>query len=113
MARRNNFDSVKEMKKMLNETRKLTLENFILPEEETEVSSEEAAVEDEPQHTREDVNNIESELIQIRKIALSVINRLADQPTSDSYNTMKRIWSLVDKAIDDKNTTASNKELDY
>lgn len=112
MRKQDNFNSVKEMKKMLNEARKLTLENFILPEEETEVTKEEVPVKEEPQSSKEDLNNIEAELIQIRKIALSVINRLADQPTSESYNTMKRIWSLVDKAIDDKNSFAT-KETDY
>lgn len=54
------------------------------------------------------ISDIEKELIQIRKIALSVINRLADQTSSESYDTMKRIWSLVDKAIESKNDESKN-----
>ena len=43
----------------------------------------------QPQQT--EISGIEKELTQIRKIALSVINRLADQPTSEGYNTMKKV----------------------
>ena len=50
------------------------------------------------------MSSIEKELTQIRKIALSVINRLADQPTSEDYNTMKKIWNLVDRAIETNNS---------
>ena len=50
---------------------------------------------------------IEKELTQIRKIALSVINRLADQPTSEDYNTMKKIWNLVDRAIESNNSESN------
>ena len=52
------------------------------------------------QTNTEDMSSIEKELTQIRKIALSVINRLADQPTSPQYDTMKKIWNMVDKAIE-------------
>jgi predicted transcriptional regulator len=52
------------------------------------------------QRNSNDMSSIEKELTQIRKIALSVINRLADQPTSPQYDTMKKIWNMVDKAIE-------------
>ena len=65
-------------------------------------------MEDTHQEKRGDMSDIEKELIEIRKIALSVINRLADQTSSESYDTMKRIWSLVDKAIESKNTEMKN-----
>ena len=100
MRRRDNFKEVNDMRKMLSETKRLTLEHYILPEEDS--FEEEMPQEDDilPQDDGRDVTGIEKELTQIRKIALSVINRLADQPTSPQYDTMKKIWNMVDKAIE-------------
>lgn len=103
--RKDNFAAINEMKQMLGTVKKLTLESFIMPEEDTSYDEEtpevpaEETVEQEPQMDNE-VSGIEKELTQIRKIALSVINRLADQPTSSQYDTMKKIWNMVDKAIE-------------
>ena len=101
MRRRDNFKEVNDMRKMLSETKRLTLEHYILPEEDS--FEEEMPQEDDvlpQQEVDNDVTGIEKELTQIRKIALSVINRLADQPTSPQYDTMKKIWNMVDKAIE-------------
>ena len=107
--KKDNFPAIDEMRKMLTETKRLTLENFIMPEEDEYddmPSMRGGQPDDEEEILRGNdsgIANIEKELIQIRKIALSVINRLADQTSSESYDTMKRIWSLVDKAIESKN----------
>lgn len=107
--KRDNFPAIDEMRKLLTETKRLTLENFIMPEEDEYddmPSMRGGQPDDEEEILRGNdsgIANIEKELIQIRKIALSVINRLADQTSSESYDTMKRIWSLVDKAIESKN----------
>ena len=53
---------------------------------------------------KDDITGIEKELTQIRKIALSVINRLADQPTCPQYDTMKKIWNMGDKASEQPQT---------
>jgi len=100
MRRKNNFNDVNNLSHMLTEMKKLTLEHYILPEEDS--FEEEIPQEDDvlPQDKGSDVTGIEKELTQIRKIALSVINRLADQPTSNQYDTMKKIWNMVDKAIE-------------
>ena len=103
MRKRDNFAEINEMRKMLSEVKSLTLENFIMPEEDSfeEETPIEADNEEEVLHTNpNDMSSIEKELTQIRKIALSVINRLADQPTSPHYDTMKKIWNMVDKAIE-------------
>lgn len=105
---KDNFGAINEMRNSLNKIKKLTLESFIMPEEETygeeDVTQETPQEEDEvAKQDIQGLSNIEKELIEIRKIALSVINRLADQTNSESYDTMKRIWSLVDKAIESKN----------
>lgn len=107
MRKRDNFAEINEMRKMLSEVKSLTLENFIMPEEDSfeEETPIEADNEEEVLHTNpNDMSSIEKELTQIRKIALSVINRLADQPTSEDYNTMKKIWNLVDRAIETNNS---------
>lgn len=109
--KKDNFSAINEIREMLGTTKKLTLESFIMPEEDdsfvdTDTNSDETVVLQDTvgnETRQDDVSNIEKELIEIRKIALSVINRLADQTTSESYDTMKRIWSLVDKAIESKN----------
>ena len=107
MRKRDNFAEINEMRKILSEVKSLTLENFIMPEEDSfeEETPIEADNEEEVLHTNpNDMSSIEKELTQIRKIALSVINRLADQPTSEDYNTMKKIWNLVDRAIETNNS---------
>ena len=102
MRKKDNFKEINDLRKMLTETKRLTLEHYIIPEEHDSFEDEMTEMEDEmPQeYSENDVTGIEKELTQIRKIALSVINRLADQPTSPQYDTMKKIWNMVDKAIE-------------
>jgi hypothetical protein len=107
MRRKNNFNDVRSLSNMLTEMKKLTLEHYILPEEDSfddEMPERETRMPQEDdilqQDSEKDISGIEKELTQIRKIALSVINRLADQPTSPQYDTMKKIWNMVDKAIE-------------
>lgn len=107
MIRNRKFTAIDEMKRMLNGTKRLTLESFIMPEEDEYFEEdsypsrkEERYAQETPQQTGQQISGIEKELTQIRKIALSVINRLADQPTSPQYDTMKKIWNMVDKAIE-------------
>lgn len=113
MKRKDNYNEVNELRNTLSKIKKLTLESFIMPEEdsfeEEDYGDEEILSNNEEMPMeRGGISDIEKELIQIRKIALSVINRLADQTSSESYDTMKRIWSLVDKAIESKNQEMGN-----
>lgn len=115
--RNKNREAINEMRLMLGENKSLRLENFVMPHMENEEGSfeeggdEERFNEEPPVNSNSDVDNavddksedisgIEKELTQIRKIALSVINRLADRPTCPQYDTMKKIWNMVDKAIE-------------
>ena len=106
-----------EMNLMLNKP-SLTLENFIIPEKIGEDYSEEdmdvemngqephfsSQEEKLPQeHQGGGMKEIEKELTEIRKIALSVITRLADNPSTENYVLMKKIWNTVDKAIENTN----------
>ena len=122
VMKRTNFAAINEIREMLGTTKKLTLESFIMPDEDASYTRREAQADERvaPQDNVEEfskeekqgdgvanISGIEKELTQIRKIALSVINRLADRPTSEDYNTMKKIWNLVDRAIE-SNSSESN-----
>jgi hypothetical protein len=105
--KRDNFPAINELREMLGTTKKLTFESFIMPEKDAsyrDVAPQDNVGEFPKGEKQEDrgvnISGIEKELTQIRKIALSVINRLADQPTSPQYDTMKKIWNMVDKAIE-------------
>lgn len=116
--RNKNRETIEEMKMMLDENRSLTLENFVMPHEEEQhqgdMMNDNSFDEEPPMHDtdddnlegeeKDDITGIEKELTQIRKIALSVINRLADKPTCPQYDTMKKIWNMVDKAIEQPQT---------
>lgn len=43
---------------------------------------------------------VKKEIDEIRKIALQTIARLAEDPTSESYQMMKKIWVMCDKALE-------------
>lgn len=118
-------DTINELKLMLNDKPSITLENylnetFILPEnyDESEEYGEEPSQMDpsrmQPSRMKQEqpvdnkISGIEKELTQIRKIALNVITRLADQPSSEQYLLMKKIWNTVDKAIENGNEKTEN-----
>lgn len=107
MKKQSNRELIDEMKLMLEDKPKLTLESFVMPHME---ENEEGHYEEEPSEEGVEAMNepemvadnsgIEKELTQIRKIALSAINKLADRPTSNQYKIMKQIWNSVDKATE-------------
>ena len=113
---------ISEMKLMLNDKPKLTLESFIMPESfddnlgdgidsfDEEEMEKPSQIEKDIQPQQTEISGIEKELTQIRKIALSVINRLADQPTSEGYNTMKKVWNLVDRALESNSTNGNTQD---
>ena len=114
--KKDNFSAINEIREMLGTTKKLTLESFIMPDEDVSYTDETVVPQDNieklPKEEKQvdssiNISGIEKELTQIRKIALSVINRLADQPTSEDYNTMKKIWNLVDRAIESNNSESN------
>ena len=115
MSTKNVKELISEMNLMLKKP-SLTLENFIMPENIGDDYSDEGEINDYPTHNQEQptetmpqhkeeggMKEIEKELTQIRKIALSVITRLADNPSSENYVLMKKIWNTVDKAIENTN----------
>ena len=107
MKKQSNREIIDEMKLMLEDKPSLTLESFVMPhtheneEEQYDGEEQEPNIHiEEPEEMTADNSGIEKELTQIRKIALSAINKLADRPTSNQYKVMKQIWNQVDKATE-------------
>lgn len=104
-----------ELKKMLDESRKQKdkklLEGYLSEEdfdpemrqsegEFKEDSDDEKKTETDVIAQEKGILPIKNEIDQIRQIALSTIARLAENPVSESYQMMKKIWMMCDKAIE-------------
>lgn len=114
----NSKDLITEMQLMLNKRNpKLTLENMIfsdLSEEDMDDYYGDEEVPENTPHMEEkpvsgDVDITET-INNIRQMALKAIAKLADDPTSEQYQLLKKIWNLVDKTFeaDKKNGTETN-----
>lgn len=113
LNRRDNINSVREMRKSLSKMRNLTLENFILPDED-EYEGDEMPQGEEIMRRDEEQNGFTEEIkqaiVQIRKISISVIAKLADNPMSEGYTFMKRVLDMSDKAMESINNGNENKQ---
>lgn len=108
---RTNIKVVNEMKNHLNNMKKLTLEHFVLPTDDDidnnflEDETNDDEIDDNLVDGKEIDKGIESDLMQIRKIALNAINRYSDRTVSTEYEIMKKIWSMVDKTLEQLTNT--------
>ena len=116
---------LQELKEMLNENsksfgkkRKKKLLEGILSEDDFDTSMEQGYPTQQPQGgedfplqgmeggkgdamaQEQGILPIKNEIDQIRQIALKTIARLAENPVSESYQMMKKIWMMCDKAIE-------------
>lgn len=102
---------INEMKQMVHKP-KLTLESMIFSgmdeTDDNQYGDEfETEVEDKPQETDMETKGsigINGALNKIRQISLEAIAKLADNPTSEEYQILKKIWNTVDKAFESKKT---------
>ena len=112
--RKDNIDSVKKMRESLTKMRNLTLENFIMPDEGEFEEHEGPANEDEIIRNQQEGNGFTEEIkqaiVQIRKISIGVIAKLADNPMSEGYTFMKRVLDMSDKAMESINNGNENKQ---
>ena len=110
MKKKQDIDSkqlISEMSQMLRKP-KLTMENMIFSDvnedgfEDTEDFSEAQPEENEdiPQNTN-DVD-VTDTINKIRQLSLQAIAKLADNPTSEQYQLLKKVWNLVDKSFEAK-----------
>lgn len=102
---------IKELDDMLQNERKLTIESIVFNENEdnTEMDnyvddeySEEDNTDDEYSQEPNVSSGIQDKINQIRQICLQTISELADNPTSNEYDLMKKIWNLCDKTLEGK-----------
>lgn len=112
--RQDNIDChrlIEEMRQQLHNKRRLRLESFMLPEESPmdrapqphrEAPAPQMQNDEQMQAEKEKqtLMGVQGEINQIRQIALKTISRLSDCPTSESYNFMKKIWNMCDKAME-------------
>lgn len=111
--KKQNIDSkqlISEMKQLLSKP-KLTVENMIFsdvneedfekPEEFNDGYKEEKEIETVPEESRSEID-VTDTINKIRQLALQAIAKLADDPTSDQYQLLKKVWNLVDKAFENK-----------
>lgn len=111
---------IKEMKQMLGKKRNLTVESLVFNEAEEGYGYDdydEMPTENEYEvelDTPSKSSGIESEvrpmIDQIRKMTLQGISKLAEHPESETYNTLKKIWQLVDKATESQNKSSVNEK---
>lgn len=104
---------IRELQEMLksNEPKKKLLEGYISEEDFDTLDGGEMPEEDFPLDgmqggsgdelaQEQGILPIKNEIDQIRQIALKTIARLAENPVSESYQMMKKIWMMCDKAIE-------------
>lgn len=97
---------IEAMRQEMQKGKKLTLENFLMPE-----ASEDspAGPQSEPQPSATvpergvNMQMAADKLNQIRRIALEGVRELADDPTSEAYIMFKKIWNMCDKASESGN----------
>lgn len=106
---------ITEMKQMLGNKKNLTVESLVFNEGEEDYDFSEENDEQIPSENEYEIemdntdcnNTIEAEvkpmIDQIRKMALQGIAKLAEHPECETYTTLKKIWQMVDKAIETQN----------
>ena len=118
-----NIDSkqlISEIKQLLSKP-KLTVENMIFsdvneedfekPDEFNDGYEEEKEVETVPEESGSEVD-VTDTINKIRQLALQAIAKLADNPTSEQYQLLKKVWNIVDKAFESKdNKQTSNGDI--
>ena len=91
----------------------LTLENFIMPDEreyaDDEMPSNEEEIVRRPNDNNGFTEEIKQAIVQIRKISIGVIAKLADNPMSEGYTFMKRVLDMSDKAMESINNGNEDK----
>ena len=118
--KKQNIDSKQLISEMKSKP-KLTVENMIFsdvneedfekPDEFNDGYEEEKEVETVPEESRSEVD-VTDTINKIRQLALQAIAKLADNPTSEQYQLLKKVWNLVDKAFENKdNKQVGNGEV--
>ena len=107
---------IREMKQMLHKPT-MTLESMIFSGMNEEGDDEDKFAEEMPSDDMSSQNipvsdsvDVTDSINKIRQIALQAIAKLADNPTSEHYQLLKKVWNLVDKAFENKDNKIPNGE---
>lgn len=112
MKRKDNFKEVQDLRETLTRLGKMRYESFVMPESTDEFGGGEEEIDiettpEQPQETQMEQpmydDEVRSAIVQIRKISIGIIAKLADNPTSESYTFMKRVLDMSDKAMESMN----------
>lgn len=106
---RNYITEMKEDLGMIRRRRSPMMESILYDDEDFELDDE--YEDDTTNEPIDDTVSVEDSINQIRQIALKAIAELADDPTDSNYILMKKVWSLCDKAVEDR-IVANNKSDD-
>lgn len=107
---------INEMKQMLGRKRGLTVESLVFNEAEEDYGFEENGdyednmTAERPMRGGDIETKVKPVIDQIRKMSLQGIAQLSEYPECETYNVLKKIWQLVDKAIELQNKPATTKE---
>lgn len=95
---------IEELTKLLSESnvnsRRNILEEYISSEYFDETESEPEVDKYSEDTEINGIAPIKDDLNKIRQICFGAIARLAEDPTSDSYQLMKKVWMMCDKALE-------------
>lgn len=98
-----------EMQQILRKP-KLTMENMIFSDVNEDEFDNEDDIDDEEDFQDSVINkdnNVTEDINKIRQIALQAIAKLANDPTSEQYQLLKKVWNIVDKAFETKENNKS------
>lgn len=104
---------IHEMGQMLHNkpssSKRLTVESLVFDNDEPGFDYDSDAEFDEMPSAPKN-NNITGIINQIRQIALQGIAQLADSPESAEYDTLKKVWQIIDKNVETKNASAKQSQ---
>lgn len=101
----NNQELISEMQTMLRKP-KLTMESMIFSDvneddfEDSENMNDMPSDEDNVELPEENPIDVTDTINKIRQMSLQAIAKLADNPASEQYQLLKKVWNLVDKAFE-------------
>jgi len=121
MEKKNNKQLISEMKETLGPQKRPVLESLIFDDgpvdnEADNPGYDEGGEFDDTMDFQEEENTetqgqpeikspeVKNYINNIRLLALQGIQKIADNPTSAEYDTLKKIWQLCDKSVDVKDT---------
>lgn len=114
---RNNDDLISEMKQILRKP-KLTLENMVFDNDEDYFYDNDKNLDKNEENEKIENNSeipnevdVTETINKIRQLSLNAIAKLANNPNSEQYQLLKKIWNMVDKCFETKNADKAHENI--